>query len=44
MRRGVGRKKGAESIVLLIFVISRCFNRRWVRGCGLGQKLLFRAS
>ena len=33
-----------ESIVLLIFVIWRCFNRRWVSGCGLGQKLPFRAS
>ena len=30
-----------ESIVLLIFVLWRCFNRRWVRGCGVGQKFLF---
>ena len=27
---------GAESIVLLIFVLWRCFNRRWVRGDGVG--------
>ena len=26
--------EGAESIVLLIFVLWRCFNHRWVRGCG----------
>ena len=34
----------AESIVLLIFVLRRCFNRRLVRGRGVGQKSLFRAS
>ena len=34
----------AESIVLLIFVLWRCFNRRWVRGGGVLQKVLFRAS
>ena len=34
----------AESIVFLIFVLWWCFNRRWVRGCGVGQKVLFRAS
>ena len=39
-----GRRERAESIVLLIFVIWRCFNRRWMRGCGLRQKVLFRAS
>ena len=33
-----------ESILLLIFVLWQCFNRRWVRGCQLGQKVLFRAS
>ena len=40
--RGGGGK--TESIVLLIFVIWRCFNRRWVSGCGLGQKVSFRVS
>ena len=39
---GVGM--GAEGIVLLIFVIWRCFSRRWVRGCGVGHKVLFRAG
>ena len=34
----------AESIVLLIFVLCRCFNLRWMRGGGVGQKVLFRAS
>ena len=29
---------------LLIFVLWRCFTCRWVRGCWLGQKVLFRAS
>ena len=29
---------------LKIFVPWRSFNHRWVRGCGLGQKVLFRAS
>ena len=28
--------EGGESIVLLIFVLWYCFNRRWVRGGGLG--------
>ena len=36
-----GKKEGAESIVLLIFVLWRCFNRRYMRRCGLGQKVLF---
>ena len=34
----------AESIVLLIFVLRQCFNRQWMRGDGVGQKVLFRAS
>ena len=34
----------AESTVLLIFVLWKCFNRRWVRAGGVGQKVLFRAS
>ena len=34
----------AESIVLLIFVFWRCFNRRWVMGGGVLQKVLYRAS
>ena len=34
----------AESIVLLIFVLWRCFTCCWVKDCGLGQKVLFRAS
>ena len=34
----------AESVVLLIFVLWRCFNRRGVRSCGVGKKVLFRAS
>ena len=34
----------AKSIVLLIFVLWRCFNRRLARGRGVGQKCLFRAS
>ena len=33
---GSGWVRGAESIVFLIFVIWCYFNRRWVRGCGLG--------
>ena len=32
-----------ESTVLLTFVLWQCFNHRWVRGCGVGQKVLFRA-
>ena len=39
--RGEG---GAESTVLLVFVLWCCFTCRWVKGCGLGQKVLFRAS
>ena len=34
----------AESIVFLIFVIGRYFDRQWVRSCEMGQKVLFRAS
>ena len=34
----------AESIILLIFVLCRCLNLRWMRGGGEGQKVLFRAS
>ena len=34
----------AESIVLLSFVLWWCFNRRWMRGGGVGQKVLIRAS
>ena len=33
-----------ENIVLLIFVLWRCLNFRWLRGGGVGQKVLFRAS
>ena len=33
-----------ESIVLLAFVLWRCFNRRWVMGGGVLQKVLYRAS
>ena len=33
-----------ESIVLLIFVLWRCLNLRWMMGGGVGQKVLFRAS
>ena len=31
----------AESIVLLIFVLWRCFNRRWVKSYGVMQKIVF---
>ena len=31
-----------ESIALLIFVFWRCLNRRWMRGGGVGQMVLFR--
>ena len=34
----------AESIVLLIFALWRCFNRQWISGGGVGQKILFRGS
>ena len=37
-------EREAESIVLLIFVLWRCLNLRWMRGGGVGQKVLFRAS
>ena len=32
------RGRGAENIVLLIFVLWRCFTCRWVRSCGLGRR------
>ena len=35
---------GAESIVLLIFVLWQFLNLQWIRGGGVGQKVLFRAS
>ena len=34
----------AKSIVLLIFVLCWCLNLQWMRGGGVGQKVLFRAS
>ena len=34
----------AEDIVLLIFVLWRCFNRRWMRDGGVGQKVLWPAE
>ena len=34
----------AESIVLLIFVLWWCLNRRWMGGGGVEQKVSFRAS
>ena len=34
----------AESIVLLIFVLWQCLNFQLMRGDGVGQKVLFRAS
>ena len=37
-------KGEAESIVLLIFVLWDCFNRHWVKGGGVWQKVIFRAS
>ena len=37
-------KGEAESIVLLMFVLWRCLNLWWMRGGGVGQKVLFRAS
>ena len=33
----------AKSIVLLIFVLWRCLNLRWIKGGGMGQ-ILFKAS
>ena len=41
--RGEGGMR-AESIVLIIFVLWRCFNLRWVKGCGVGQTFLFRSN
>ena len=41
--RWTGRE-GAESNVLLIFVLWGCFACRWERGCRLGQKVLFRSA
>ena len=38
-----GREREPESIVLLIFVLWPCFNRHFVRGSVVGQKVLFRA-
>ena len=35
---------GAEGIVLLIFVLWQFLNLQWIRGGGVGQKVLFRAS
>ena len=37
-KEGEREGEGAESIVLSIFVLWRCFNRRWVRGCRWGRK------
>ena len=34
----------AENIVLLVFVRWWCLNLRWMRGGGIRQKVLFRAS
>ena len=34
----------AESIVLLIFVLWWCLKLWWMRGGGVGQKVLFRSS
>ena len=33
-----------KSVVSLIFVLWRCFYRRWIKGGGVVQKVLFRAS
>ena len=33
-----------ESIVLFIFFLWLCFNRWWMSGDGVGQKVFFRAS
>ena len=38
------RGKGGGREHCLIFVLWRYFTYRWVRGCGLGQKVLFMAS
>ena len=37
-------ERGQKSRILLIFVFWQCLNRRWVRGCQVGQKVLFTAS
>ena len=37
-------EREAESIVLLIFVFWQCLNLQWMRGGGVEQKVLFRAS
>ena len=29
-----------ESIALLMFVLWRCFHRRWARGCGVGVEAI----
>ena len=34
----------AESIVLISSVCWQCLNLQWMRGGGVGQKALFRAS
>ena len=34
----------AEDIVLLIFVLWRCFDRRWMRDGKVGQKVLWPAE
>ena len=34
----------AESIILLIFVLRRCFNCWWLRGSRVGQKIFVRVS
>ena len=41
---GKSDEGNAQSSVLLIFVLWQCFNRRWVRGCQLGQKVLLWGS
>ena len=37
-------REGAESIVLLIFVLWRCFTCRWVRVVGWGRKSYLRPA
>ena len=39
-----GRRAGAGKIILLILVIRGCFDRRWLRVGGEGQKVLFAFS
>ena len=36
--------KGAETIILLIFALWGCFSCWWVRGDGVGQKVIFSGS